>query len=82
MTASDNTCKGVVRGVDTNFSDARLWTMIVNQRNPKTFEVRRIKTTTTVVVPFEGMRVPNYIICEAGMLHIPSRYSSHLADVS
>ncbi|KAH7972259.1 hypothetical protein HPB52_010055 [Rhipicephalus sanguineus] len=68
LAASDNTCKGVVRGVDADFSDAQLRTMIVNRRNPTALEVRRIKTTTTVVVLFEGMKVPNHVMCGSGML--------------
>ncbi|KAL1467936.1 hypothetical protein MTO96_041813, partial [Rhipicephalus appendiculatus] len=46
LAASNNTCKVVVRGVDADFSDAQLRTMIVNRRNPRALEVRRIKTTT------------------------------------
>ncbi|KAL1468756.1 hypothetical protein MTO96_025187 [Rhipicephalus appendiculatus] len=68
LAASNNTCKGVVRGVDADFSDAQLRTMIVNRRNPTALEVRRIKTTTTVVVLFEGMKVPNHVMCGSGML--------------
>lgn len=68
MAASDNTCKGVVRGVDAEFNDAQLHSMIVNQRNPTALEVRRIKTTTTVIVLFDGLRVPNFVMCGAGML--------------
>ncbi|KAH7968568.1 hypothetical protein HPB52_009803 [Rhipicephalus sanguineus] len=68
LAASDNTCKGVVRGVDADFSDAQLRTMIVNRRNPTALEVRRFKTTTTVVVLSEGMKVPNHVKCGSGML--------------
>lgn len=68
MAASDNTCKGVVRGVDAEFNDAQLHSMIVNHRNPTALEVRRIKTTTTVIVLFDGLRVPNFVMCGAGML--------------
>ncbi|KAH9384655.1 hypothetical protein HPB48_026666 [Haemaphysalis longicornis] len=42
--------------------------MIVNQRNPKALEAKRIKNTTTVVVLFDGMKVPNYVICGVSML--------------
>lgn len=42
--------------------------MIVNQRNPKALEAKRIKTTTTVVVLFDGMKVPNYVMCGVSML--------------
>ncbi|KAL1443633.1 hypothetical protein MTO96_045916 [Rhipicephalus appendiculatus] len=42
--------------------------MIVNQRNPKALEAKRIKTTTTVVVLFDGMKVPNYVMCGVSLL--------------
>lgn len=68
IAAPDNTCKGVIRGVDADISDAQLQSMIVNQRNPKALEAKRIKTTTTVVVLFDGMKVPNYVVCGVSML--------------
>ncbi|KAH9381448.1 hypothetical protein HPB48_008972 [Haemaphysalis longicornis] len=43
--------------------------MIVNQRNPKALEAKRIKKTTTVVVLFDGMKVPNYVMCAVSLLH-------------
>lgn len=61
--AGEDTCKGVVRGIDLDISDAELKTLFVNHRNPGLVEVRRIKQTTTVVVLFEGQRVPNHVIC-------------------
>ncbi|KAH9369021.1 hypothetical protein HPB48_002633 [Haemaphysalis longicornis] len=61
ISAPDNTCKAVIPGVDVDISDAQLQTMIVNQRNPKALEAKRIKKTTTVVVLFEGMKVLNYV---------------------
>lgn len=66
--ASDDTCKGVVRGVDVDIGEQQLAAMIVNQRNPKAMEVRRIKETTTVVVLFSGLKVPNYVMCGTSML--------------
>lgn len=68
IAAPDNTCKGVIRGVDTDISEAQLQTMIVNQRNPKALEAKRIKNTTTVVVLFDGMKVPNYVMCGVSLL--------------
>ncbi|KAH9382900.1 hypothetical protein HPB48_023522 [Haemaphysalis longicornis] len=42
--------------------------MIVNQRNSKSLEAKRVKTTTTVVVLFDDMKVPNYVMCGVSML--------------
>ncbi|XP_065305230.1 uncharacterized protein [Dermacentor albipictus] len=63
----ENTCRGVIRGVDVEVSEAQLRARIVNNRNPSALEARRIKNTTAVVVLFEGMRVPNYVACGASM---------------
>lgn len=66
--ASDDTCKGVIRRVDVDINERQLAAMIVNQRNPKAMEVHRIKKTTTVVVLFSGLKVPNYVMCGTSML--------------
>ncbi|KAH8021765.1 hypothetical protein HPB51_016844 [Rhipicephalus microplus] len=42
---SDDTCIGVIRGVDVVIDERQLAVMIVNQRNPKAMEVHRIKET-------------------------------------
>ncbi|KAL1445018.1 hypothetical protein MTO96_045255 [Rhipicephalus appendiculatus] len=42
--------------------------MIVQPRNPKALEVKRIKDTTTIIVLFDGLKVPNYVMCGASML--------------
>lgn len=63
----ENTCKGVIRGVDVEVSEAQLRARIVNHRNPTALEARRIKNTTAVVVLFEGMKVPNYVACGASI---------------
>ncbi|KAL1472035.1 hypothetical protein MTO96_039582 [Rhipicephalus appendiculatus] len=42
--------------------------MIANQRNPKALEAKRIKNTTMVVVLFDGMKVPNYVMCGVSLL--------------
>lgn len=68
VAASDDTCKGVVRGVDPEISDADLKALIVNHRNPKALEVRRIKKTPAIVVLFEGHKVPNHVVCGTVML--------------
>ncbi|KAH7942772.1 hypothetical protein HPB52_001126 [Rhipicephalus sanguineus] len=63
----ENTCKGIIRGVDVEVTEAQLRGRIVNHRNPGALEARRIKNTTAMVVLFEGMRVPNYVACGASI---------------
>ncbi|KAH9359475.1 hypothetical protein HPB48_022298 [Haemaphysalis longicornis] len=43
IAAPHNTSKGVIRGVDVDISDACFPTMIINQRNPKALEAKRVK---------------------------------------
>ncbi|KAL1439508.1 hypothetical protein MTO96_010148 [Rhipicephalus appendiculatus] len=38
--------------------------MIVNRRNPGALGVRRIKKTPTVIVLFDGQKVPQYVLCD------------------
>ncbi|KAH7939581.1 hypothetical protein HPB52_014197 [Rhipicephalus sanguineus] len=68
LAAPDNTCKGVVKGVDLDFNEEEITGMIVYPRNPTALEVKRIRNTTTVVVLFDGLKVPNYVVCGPSML--------------
>ncbi|KAH7938644.1 hypothetical protein HPB51_028842 [Rhipicephalus microplus] len=63
VTPPGDTCRGVVRGIDPELSDDRLGELFVHARNPKVLGVRRIKKTPTVIVLFDGMKVPNYVMC-------------------
>ncbi|KAH8028495.1 hypothetical protein HPB51_017590 [Rhipicephalus microplus] len=64
VAASDNTCKGVIRGINVDLSDAELTEMIVNRKNPDALGVRRIKKTPTVIVLFDGQKVPQHVVCD------------------
>ncbi|KAL1466698.1 hypothetical protein MTO96_042550 [Rhipicephalus appendiculatus] len=44
----ENTCKGIIGGVDVEVSEAQLRARIVNHRNPGALEARWIKNTTAV----------------------------------
>ncbi|KAH7969009.1 hypothetical protein HPB52_013607 [Rhipicephalus sanguineus] len=68
LAAPDNTCKEIVRGVDLDFDHNQLRDMIIQSRNPKALEVKRIKDTTTIIALFNGLKVPNYVMCGASML--------------
>nr|XP_037279858.1 glycine receptor subunit alpha-2-like [Rhipicephalus microplus] len=75
VAASDNTCKGVIRGINVDLSDAELTEMIVNRRNPDALGVRRIKKTPTVIVLFDGQKVPQHVVCD-GVRYPCSLYRS------
>ncbi|KAL1480628.1 hypothetical protein MTO96_050865 [Rhipicephalus appendiculatus] len=55
------TCKGVIRNVDIGQSQAELDRNIINSRNPLALAVKRIKNTETVVIAFDGYKVPNFV---------------------
>ncbi|KAH7935197.1 hypothetical protein HPB52_004785 [Rhipicephalus sanguineus] len=57
IAAPDNTSKGVIREVDTS-----------RRPYPTALEAKRSKNTTTVVVLFDGMKVPNYVMCGVSLL--------------
>ncbi|KAL1443230.1 hypothetical protein MTO96_046061 [Rhipicephalus appendiculatus] len=55
------TCKGVIRQIDVSESQADLERSILNDRNPLALGAKRIKNSETVVVVFDGYKVPNFI---------------------
>lgn len=68
VAAPENTCKGVIRNVDPSIEEHALRSMIVNQRNPTAIDVKRIKNTHVVVILFDGLRVPNNVVCGTALL--------------
>ncbi|CAN7997241.1 unnamed protein product [Ixodes pacificus] len=68
LAAPDNTCKGIIRNIDLELDHEQLRSLIVQLRNPKALEARRIKNSTTVVILFDGLKVPNYVMCGLSML--------------
>ncbi|KAH9379193.1 hypothetical protein HPB48_000224 [Haemaphysalis longicornis] len=62
IAAPDNTSEGVVRGIDVSLSATQLQELFVSERNPTILEVTRIKTSQTVVLLFDGMRVPRHVM--------------------
>ncbi|KAH7946603.1 hypothetical protein HPB52_001847 [Rhipicephalus sanguineus] len=68
ITPPGNTCRGVVRGIDADLPEAALQSLFVTPKNPMVLGVRRIKESTTVIVLFNGMKVPNYVRCGPNMV--------------
>ncbi|KAG0443130.1 hypothetical protein HPB47_015255 [Ixodes persulcatus] len=62
LAAPDNTCKGFIN-IDLAFDHDQLRSLIVQPRNPKALEARRMKNSSRVVILFNGLKVPNYVIC-------------------
>ncbi|KAH6936791.1 hypothetical protein HPB50_022306 [Hyalomma asiaticum] len=59
--APHTTCKGVIRGVPLLDGPSTIDSKIVNERNPLALAAKRIGTTTTVIVAFDGLKVPNFV---------------------
>ncbi|XP_077516779.1 uncharacterized protein LOC144127760 [Amblyomma americanum] len=78
-TAPPDTVKGVIRGIPIDASTAELDRNIVNERNPLAVGAKRIGSTTTVIVVFQGPKVPNFV--RYGVTLIPCRLYRKQIDV-
>ncbi|KAH7955969.1 hypothetical protein HPB52_005302 [Rhipicephalus sanguineus] len=56
--APDNTTKGVIRGIPLTDTAQEIDANIVNTRNPLALAAKRIGTTTTAVIAFDGPSAP------------------------
>ncbi|KAH7933748.1 hypothetical protein HPB49_016773 [Dermacentor silvarum] len=56
--APDNTTKGVIRGIPLTDNAQEIDVNIINARNPLALAAKRIGSTTTVVIAFDGPSVP------------------------
>ncbi|KAH7975026.1 hypothetical protein HPB49_022872 [Dermacentor silvarum] len=55
------TCKGMIRGVSLDDGPVAPERSIVKERNPLALGAKRIKYTGTLIVAFDGMKVPNFV---------------------
>lgn len=60
-TAAHGTVKGVIRGVPVEDSESTLNEQIVTKHNPTAIGAKRIGTSRTVIVAFEGEKVPRFV---------------------
>ncbi|KAK8779200.1 hypothetical protein V5799_019457 [Amblyomma americanum] len=60
-TAPDNTTEGVIRDIPIEDGPRALDENIVNPTNPLALPAKRIGTTATVVIAFDGFKVPNLV---------------------
>ncbi|KAL1485695.1 hypothetical protein MTO96_031783, partial [Rhipicephalus appendiculatus] len=90
--APHSTCKGVIRGIPLVDGPDVIDNKIVNDRNPLALAAKRIGSTGTVIVAFDGDRVPNFVrygptLVRCSLYHkkIDIRYAcgrlGHRADV-
>ncbi|KAM7283522.1 hypothetical protein ISCGN_000985 [Ixodes scapularis] len=59
--APDNTTKGVIRGIPLTDSAQEIEANIINARNPLALAAKRIGSTTTIVIAFDGPSVPHLV---------------------
>ncbi|KAH8036789.1 hypothetical protein HPB51_005657 [Rhipicephalus microplus] len=60
-TAPDNTVKGIIKGIPLDEDAMSIHTSIVHARIPYALAAKRLSNTTTIIVAFEGPRVPTYV---------------------
>ncbi|XP_065284477.1 uncharacterized protein [Dermacentor albipictus] len=78
-TAPHNTVKGIIRGIPIDASADALDRNIVNERNPLAVGAKRIGSTTTAIVVFQGPKIPNFV--RYGVTLIPCRLYKKQIDV-
>ncbi|KAL1466596.1 hypothetical protein MTO96_026575 [Rhipicephalus appendiculatus] len=66
--APDYTVKGVVRGIPLDEDAKAIHLNIVNTRNPTALAAKRLSSTTSVIVAFDGGRVPTWVYYGGDML--------------
>lgn len=59
--APENTVKGMIYNISQAYSQADINECIVNESNPTAIAAQRVGETRSVIVLFEGNRVPNHI---------------------
>lgn len=59
--APHDTCKGVIRGIPVSDTQDILTRKIVNANNPLALQAKRIKDTGTIIIAFEGHKVPRFV---------------------
>lgn len=59
--APHETCKGIIKNVPLSEGPEALHRKIVNPRNPLALAAKRIKESGTIIIAFEGYKVPNYV---------------------
>ncbi|KAH9361899.1 hypothetical protein HPB48_003692 [Haemaphysalis longicornis] len=57
--APKNSCKGVLCDIDPAIKHQERQCLIIQPKNTTALEVRRIKNTSTVVILFDGLKVPD-----------------------
>lgn len=67
-TAPDMTAKGVIRGIPLDEGPRDITAVVVTNKNPTAIAAKRISNTTTVIVLFEGYKVPTYVRYRAALL--------------
>ncbi|KAH7955006.1 hypothetical protein HPB49_023868 [Dermacentor silvarum] len=60
-TAPDYTVKGIIRGIPLEEDAKSIHTNIIHGRNPHALAAKRLSNTKTVIVAFDGPRVPSYV---------------------
>ncbi|KAL1440286.1 hypothetical protein MTO96_031673 [Rhipicephalus appendiculatus] len=67
-TAPDLTAKGVIKGIPLDEGPRDITAAVVTTKNPTAIAAKRLSNTTTVIVLFEGHKVPTFVRYRAALL--------------
>lgn len=75
-TAPHGTVKGVIRGIPVEDTRQEIEHNVINSRNPLALGAQRIGNSITVIVAFQGQKVPNYV-CYGPVITKCNLYRKH-----
>ncbi|KAL1486724.1 hypothetical protein MTO96_031291 [Rhipicephalus appendiculatus] len=61
VSAPDDTAKGIIRNVPLKYTQEYLLEALVTNRNPSLIHAKRLGSTTTIILLFNGYRVPTWV---------------------
>ncbi|KAH7977748.1 hypothetical protein HPB49_003370 [Dermacentor silvarum] len=74
-TAPNLTSKGVIRGIPLEDDPKTIDEKIVNSRNPTALAAKRIGKSTTIIIAFDGLKVPTLVHIGNGLFVCASKWT-------
>ncbi|KAH6947497.1 hypothetical protein HPB50_019573 [Hyalomma asiaticum] len=70
VSAPDNTAKGIIRNVPLKYTQAHLLEALVTDRNQSLIHAKRLGSTSTIIVLFNGYKVPTWVYFKNTMIRV------------
>ncbi|KAH7981365.1 hypothetical protein HPB49_023374 [Dermacentor silvarum] len=70
VSASEQMVKGIIRNIPLKYTQDQLTHALVNSRNPSLTYAKRLGSTTTVILLYEGNRVPTWAYFNSIMIRV------------